>query len=305
MKKVILPKVSVIITTFGNPLFLGKAIESVLNQSFTDIELIVVDDNNPDTEDRIQTENILTNFLDVDHRIIYLKHDCNFNGAVARNSGLAVANGKYIAFLDNDDEYYPERLAKCINLMEQCEANIAGVYTGCEFRVSGQIYHIHKNVQPGNFIVNTLACNFMFGSGSNIFVRKRVIDELNGFDESFLRHQDYEFLVRLFENHSLAAIPEVLLIKNNENMNLPKVEAIIEIKEQYLNKFNSVIESLKEDDKRYIYIQNYISIAEHALKSRRIGLSIKFYNRAKDYGSLSMNVVLRRLVLILFFFRKW
>jgi glycosyltransferase involved in cell wall biosynthesis len=305
MQKIIVPKVSIIVTTFGNPLYLGKAIKSVLTQSFKDIELIVVDDNNPDTDARILTENVLSNFIDVDHRIIYLKHDCHMNGAVARNSGLAIANGKYIAFLDNDDEYYPERIAKCFIQMEQSEADIAGVFTGCEFRVKGKTYHIHKNVQPGNFLVDALACNFMFGSGSNIFVHKCVIDELDGFDESFLRHQDYEFLVRVFEHYSLAAIPEVLLIKNNENINLPNVEAIIEIKSQYLKKFNSIIESLKEEEKRYIYFKNYLSIGEHSLKSRKIRLSNKFYKRAKEYGSLSFNDILRRLLLMLFFFKKW
>jgi len=63
----------------------------------------------------------------------------------------------------------------------------------------------------------------MFGTGSNIFIRKSVVDELKGFDEAFLRHQDYEFLVRVFEKYTLEAIPEILVIKNNENLNLPDV----------------------------------------------------------------------------------
>lgn len=298
-------KVSVIITTYGKPVFLKNAILSVFAQSFKDIELIIVDDNNPQTDARFATESLIANFNKLGHNIVYLKHDSNKNGAVARNTALKVSKGKYISFLDNDDEYYSDRIARCFIVMEKCEDNIAGVYTGCEFRVGGSTYHIHENVQPGNFLKDTLACDFMFGSGSNIFVRKSVIDELNGFDESFLRHQDYEFLARVFKKYSLAAIPEVLLIKNNENTNLPNVEAIIDIKAKYLAKFNPIIESLNHDEKRYIYFKNYLSIAEQALKSRKFRLSKEYYERAKYYGDFSINELFRRVVLTFFYLVKW
>lgn len=73
----------------------------------------------------------------------------------------------------------------------------------------------------------------MFCTGSNIFVRRAVIDELNGFDEAFLRHQDYEFLVRLFEKYSLIALPDILVIKNNENVNMPDVVKMESVNKQY------------------------------------------------------------------------
>ena len=224
---------------------------------------------------------------------------------MARNTGLKAASGEYIAFLDGDDEFYPDRIHKCYTKIEKLTEDFAGVYTGCEFRKGGMKYHSFKDVQPGRFLVETLACNFMFGSGSNIFVRKSVIDELNGFDECFLRHQDYEFLVRVFEKYSLAAIPEVLLVKNNENANLPMVESVIEIKDQYLKKFDKIIENLNDIEKRYIYNKNYLSIAEHALKSRKFMLSKKYYDLAKHYGDLSMNELFRRIVFTFFYLLKW
>ena len=92
---------------------------------------------------------------------------------------MAKATGKYIAFLDSDDEYKEERLQKCFDLMENEPGNIAGVYSGCEFRRGGKRYHIERKIESGNYLVQTLACTFRFCTGSNIFVRKDLIRWVN------------------------------------------------------------------------------------------------------------------------------
>lgn len=287
--------VSVIIPTFGEPKFLKKSIESVVKQTFLLWELIVVDDNDPESQERIKTEKIMDEYKD-DKRIIYLKHPKNMNGANARNTGIEKSKGKYISFLDSDDEYLPNRLFKCYSLLEKEPREVAGVYTGCEFRRGGKTFHIEKNIKSGNFLVSTLACTFMFCTGSNLFIRKTVVDELGGFDGAFLRHQDYEFLVRLFENYSLFSLPEVLVIKNNENYNLPNVNKMIDIKKQYLEKYKSIIDSLPENDQMYIYHNQWISIAEAAQKEKNVTIAKKYYELAQRYGRLSIKEYLRRIV---------
>lgn len=296
--------VSVIIPTYGTPCFLKSSIQSVINQTFKNWELIIIDDNNPDTEARKQTEAIISDFQKIEKRILYIKHKYNKNGAAARNTGFAAAKGKYISLLDSDDEYTIERLQKCYNVMEQASQNIAGVYTGCEYRKGGKVYHVDKRALSGNFLINTLACNFKFSTGSNIFFRKSVVDELNGFDPKFLRHQDYEFLVRAFKKYSLAGISEVLVIKNNENINLPSVEKMIVIKEQYLNKFKDIINSLPQKHQEYIYHTQYILVAEAALRSNKKSIAKKYYKLA---GSLTMNEFARKMgfTLINLFKYKW
>jgi glycosyltransferase involved in cell wall biosynthesis len=289
-------KVSVIIPTFGVPIFLENAINSVLRQTLNDVELIIVDDNDPNTEARNLTEKIVNKYNNNEDKIKYLKHPKNLNGAAARNTGFAEARGKYISLLDSDDEYHIERLEKCFNKLEQCSKPIAGVYSGCEFRKKGKKYHVHKNVESGNFLVATLACTFMLSTGSNIFVRKSVVDELNGFDDQFLRHQDYEFLVRLFKEYSLEAIPEVLVIKNNENFNLPDVHKMIHIKVQFLQKFKSIINRLIASDQNYIYKNNYVYIAEQALKTKQISIANNYYAKAKEYGALTLKNRYRKMI---------
>lgn len=289
--------ISVIIPTYGIPLYLDKTIQSVQKQTLSCFELIIVDDNNPETEARNQTAVLVNKFMLNDNRIKYLKHERNQNGAIARNTGFAIAKGKYISLLDSDDLYAPDRLEKCYNAMEKAPQDVAGVYTGCEFRKSGVTYNRFTNVKSGNHLVDTLACRFMICTGSNIFVKKTIVDELNGFDGAFLRHQDYEFLVRLFERYSLIAIPEILVVKNNENFNLPNLEKQIAIKKQYLDKYKYIIDKLPEKDVNHIMHGNYMNIAENAVSRCNFKVANEYYNLASQYGGLSIKEWVRRLAL--------
>ncbi len=288
-------QVSVVIPTYGEPTYLKRSIDSVVKQTYTNIEIIIVDDNDPETHHRKETESILSTYND--NRIKYLKHPYNKNGAAARNTALKIATGEYISFLDSDDEYLPTRIEKCLYYMSNNDHHVAGVYTGCEFRKGGSKYNCYLDVKEGNFLVDTLACRFMFCTGSNIFIRKEVIDEIQGFDESFIRHQDYEFLVRVFEKYSLKAIKEILVIKNNENINLPNVERMANVKKQYLEKFSYIIERLSEENKNYIYHSNYISLAEQCQRQGKLKKANEFYSKAKEYSPITKLEWKRRLLL--------
>lgn len=287
--------ITTIIPAYGKPELLQNAICSVQNQTYSDWELIVVDDNNPKTEDRLQTQKILDKFTSEDSRIRYIKHPRNLNGAAARNTGIYQARGEYIAFLDSDDEYYPQRFQKCLNALQNVSSKVAGVYTGCEFKRKGKKFRTVKTVKPGNFMVETLACTFLFCTGSNLFMKASAVRQLQGFDESFLRHQDYEFLVRYFEEFALAAVPEVLVIKNNENTNVPNVDRIIQIKKQYLRKYNTIITGLPSDKKDYIYRSQYIQIAEAAQRTAEDKIAQDYYNRANVLKGLTCKEQARRL----------
>jgi glycosyltransferase involved in cell wall biosynthesis len=99
------PLISVVMPTFNDTPFLEEAIESVLNQTLTDFEFIIVNDGSTDN-----TEAIIQKYLQADPRIIYLKHDHNLGNTVARNTGNVAAHGKYIALMDSDDVLASDRL---------------------------------------------------------------------------------------------------------------------------------------------------------------------------------------------------
>src|SRR5699024_12674415 len=92
------PLVSVIIPTYGQPTNLITSINSVLDQDYSAVEIILVDDNNPDTDARLKTEKLMfENFNEISN-VKYLKHEVNKNGSAARNTGFKYSHGKYICF---------------------------------------------------------------------------------------------------------------------------------------------------------------------------------------------------------------
>ena len=101
--------VSVVIPTFRRPDKLERAIESVLAQTYPRVEVIVVDDNDPDTEGRLLTEQIMFRYV-ANSRVRYIKHEHNKNGSAARNTGARNSDAEFVAFLDDDDEFFPEKI---------------------------------------------------------------------------------------------------------------------------------------------------------------------------------------------------
>lgn len=291
--------VSVIMPTYGDTKYLQNAINSVLAQSERDLELIVVDDNNPDSEWRKKAEEMVSQTAIRDNRVKYLKHPHNINGAAARNTGLKEAKGDYIAFIDADDEYVKNRVERCVKVLQGTPEKIGGVYTGCEFRRFGKKYNEFIAVQDGNHLIETLKCTFMFCSGSNIFMKREAVMAIEGFDEHFQRHQDYEFLVRFFQKYDMISIPEILLIKNNEMPFTPNVEKLIEIKEQYLGKYKYIIDQLDKEDATDIYYTQYILVGETALKHRQYQTARKYYSMAAKYKRLDMKRRVRKIGFVL------
>ena len=106
-------KVSVITASYNCAKFIEESIKSVLNQSYEDLELIIVDDCSTDN-----TEEIVNKYIKQDSRIKFYKLDKNSGAAVVRNKGLEVAKGRFIAFLDSDDIWDKEKLKKKINFMK-------------------------------------------------------------------------------------------------------------------------------------------------------------------------------------------
>ena len=292
-----MPEVSVIIPSYGVPDRLERTVSSVLNQTFQDLECIVVDDNNPDTENRKLTEQLMQRLQAKDPRVVYLRHEKNKNGSAARNTGLRAAKGNNISLLDSDDEYLPQRVEKCLKaLKDNTDPRIKCVYTGCEYRRNNQPYRIMQNVRTGNFMAEFLAFDFNIYTGSNIFMEKAAADEIHGFDESFTRHQDVEFLIRYFEKYDILGIPDVLVIKNSDGKNTPSAVKFEGIKKHFLETFEPLIKTLTPEQQNRIYGANDRQLAEMFQREGNRRQARYYYDRVKKHGAYTMNARIRRLV---------
>ena len=127
-------KVSVIIPTYNRAEFLRSAIESALNQTYTDLEIIVSDDKSTD-----HTREVVKSFKD--NRIKYILNEGNKGPSATRNTAILASKGEYIAFLDDDDEWLPDKLQSQVEVLDKSQVKICGVYTNRLFieKASGKI----------------------------------------------------------------------------------------------------------------------------------------------------------------------
>ena len=293
------PLVSVVIPTYGRAAFLERCIESVIKQSYKNIEIIVVDDNDPSSDSREDTEKVVKKYLS-NSRFIYLQHEKNKNGSAARNTGWKKSEGKYITFLDDDDVILPEKIRKQVECMESLNESWGACYSGYRIVVQGNtIIHSTEN-RSGDCYCYALMRTMFMGSGSNLFLRKQVVDEVNGYDESFQRNQDIEFLVRVLEKYKLAYVDEELLcIYQNENRVKRSFNEIDYYAQYYLSKFRSRIDLLPKDEKRKVLSVISLERCRVAFykKEYKVGINILLQNKVSVFMTIKYGIYLLKRVL--------
>lgn len=187
----VLPIVSVIIPAYNVAPFIAEAIESVLAQTYSDYEIIVINDGSPDTK---ELETVLAPYAD---RIVYLKQEHKGAGA-ARNTGLRVARGQFVAFLDADDGWMPDFLREQIKFI-QSDGGYTLVYADAQLfgdpRARGTIMELEPSQRPVTF--ETLIGERCIVNTSSVLARRKPILEVGLFDESIRNSQDFDLWVRL------------------------------------------------------------------------------------------------------------
>jgi glycosyltransferase involved in cell wall biosynthesis len=198
------PIVSVIIPTYNNSAYLANAIESAIAQTFRDIEIIVIDDGSTD-----DTQKVLTCFGDK----IQVIHQCNQGPSAARNAGLRKSQGNYIAFLDSDDQWLPDKLTRQMPLFEM-DPQVGVVFSDTFYVYKGKI-------QPKtSFQLRPPSSGFIFNSlfGKNFIpmltaiVRRECFNQVGFFDENLKACEDYDMWLRISKSWKFAYVAEPLAL---------------------------------------------------------------------------------------------
>ena len=199
-----MPWVSIIIPTYNRRDFLREAIRSVLEQSFRDFELIVVDDGSDDgTREMIQREfpGLLT----------YLYQE-NQGVSRARNRGLKLAQGEFVAFLDSDDLWLPRKLERQMAFMQsQPKAQIC--YTDEIWIRRGVRVNPKKKHAKYSGWIYPRCLPLCIISPSSALMRRGLLEEVGGFDEELPVCEDYDLWLRISARHPVHFLPEKLIIK--------------------------------------------------------------------------------------------
>lgn len=191
------PLVSVVIPTYKRADLIEKSLQSVLNQTYKNIEIIIVDDNDPKSEDRKNTSNLINKYMAKYSNITYVKLDKNSGGCVARNKGLELSKGKYINFLDDDDLFHKDKIKKQVEKIEQSQEELAVV--GCFARIidsKGNVKRIEKEEIRGNVFLHQLGKNVC--TTSLALINREVCVKSGGFIK-IPSSQEHLFFIKIFE----------------------------------------------------------------------------------------------------------
>ncbi|MCT7956877.1 glycosyltransferase family 2 protein [Laspinema palackyanum] len=249
-----MPIISIIIPAYNAETTILETLNSVQNQTFLDWEAIVIDDGSTDC-----TRQIVNGMNDP--RIQVFSYP-NAGVAMARNQGLMKATGDYIAFLDADDLWIPDKLELQLRaLQDHPEAGVAYSWNYYQYENPSDSYADISQRFEGNVYADLLIKNFL-QNGSNPLVRKEAIASVGLFDPTIKSCEDWDYYLRLARNWPFVLVPKVQVIYRQSS---DSVSSNIEVMEDYLlllinRTFESVPQELKPLKKQSIsWVYKYVA----------------------------------------------
>lgn len=233
--------VSVIMPSYNTAEFIKESINSVLNQTYQNFEIIIVDDCSTDNTDEVVAEI-------KDERIKYLKNEKNSGAAVSRNRALREAKGKWIAFLDSDDVWLPEKLEKQISFMKENGYS----FTFTDYRIVWNGKDMEPKIYIGPNVVNRkLMYRYCYFSTITVMYNREEIGLVQIADVK--KNNDYAMWLKIIEKADCYRLPEVLSyyykhdnsISSGSKIKLIKHHYILYRKAMELGKLKSVLYTIK------------------------------------------------------------
>lgn len=255
--------ISVIIPSYNRADFLPRTLESVARQTFRPLEVVIVDDQSPDNTPDICAALIEKYKGQLD--IVYTRHEKNKGEGGARNTGMRLARGNYMAFLDSDDEWLPQKLERQVSFLKETGAN--GVF--CEsFLVENERYDsaIHTKIDHDVIVPERLltrGCGY--GTGTNLLISRRAIaDDI--FDESMRLFIDLDWLYRVSQQSKLMIMHDGLSYYHKAPMR--QGDYIRERVDIFMQKYQHVLEKWPWYKRRQVHacMDWYIAHAYEANK---------------------------------------
>jgi len=224
------PLISVIIPSKNRPVFILKAIESVLAQTYKNVEIIVVDDGS-----EVPLTSVLAKSIGL--RVQCLRHGCSKGAPMARNTGIKHAKGEYIAFLDDDDIWLPEKLERQLLVFQSAGEDTGLVYCGFTY-IHNDSDVAECGCEDRGHVFNRLLLKNFVGSASLPLIRMECFKSSGAFDENFQSFQDWDMWLRIAQNYLIDFIDESLVLRTMHGEQITSdLKAKISGREQYIRKY--------------------------------------------------------------------
>ena len=271
-------KITCVIPSYKRCDTVTRAIDSVLAQTYKNIEVCLVDDNIPGDEYSQRLQDALKKY-DGDSRVRYITQEKHINGAVARNVGIKAASGEYIGFLDDDDEWLPEKIEQQVKVLQsdpEIDA-VSALWTlyegGKEVRKCAP--YTADNLQLKVFLRDVAVFT------STVLIKKSSIERFGGFDGELLRHQDLQFLVDALKESKFEVLPEYLVrLHADSEINRPNVEKLIKAKRAFFQSVDAEFRKYSKSDQKRIRNAHYYEVVFQALKAKKYKIAMKYMLKA-------------------------
>lgn len=293
------PLISIVIPTYKRPHRLERSISSVLKQTYTNWEIIIVDDNDEDSPSRRDTVNFMLNYTS-DNRIKYIKHKKNMGGGLARNAGVKHACGKFIAFLDDDDEFLPTKLEKQLDKFRNSKfKKLGAVY--CRSKTvdsSGKLLRYSNVRVSGNVLTSHLLRNVT--PCPTIFIEKEVLKSIGGFRD-LPSGQEYEMMLRFFaKGYEIDFVDEILVVFHSgeygsistSKNKIDGTKKIYKIQEKYFN-------YLTKPEIRKVKHSYFLSLYRQYMDKNDKKNALKYYKKAINEDFVQFENLIESLTFVL------
>ena len=263
------PLVSVVIPAYNAEDFITETLDSVLSQTYDNIEVLVVDDGSKD-----KTPQIVQSFAQKDSRITLLQQQ-NSGVAAARNLGIQKSRGEYVAPLDHDDIWYPEKLEKQVECMLNSDDSVGLIYCwSININEQGEILHLRSQSYgcsiEGKVYLPLLYLNFL-GNGSVPLIRRSCFEKVGGYNYQ-LREQnaqgceDWDMYLRIAESYEFRLVPDFLVgyrqVTSSMSCNCTTLERSYELMmAEIQSKFSTLPKKIYSWSRGYFY--NYLVGQSH------------------------------------------
>jgi glycosyltransferase involved in cell wall biosynthesis len=255
--------ISAVVPTYNRSDLLLGALESICNQTFRPIEIVVVDDGSTDDTLVVMSEWARKN-EEAGALLVRCVRQMHQGANAARNRGIKESHGEFIAFLDSDDRWLPDKLAKQIPVLQE-DADIGGVYCGLQNvdLVSKEQYPSEPRTYPVGNLLQKLLIHDVTEATSCWVVRKERFERVGAFDVTLPARQDWDMWIRLSEKYSIGCVPEILVELGNHPG------------ERVRSKAQREIEAHKIIFRKYAYLRAqfplWVSLAARSAMYRRRG----------------------------------
>lgn len=274
--------VSVVIPTYNRSEMVERAVRSVQAQTYTNLDILIIDDGSTD-----DTRQHMAALQEDDNRLRYFRHETNRGAQAARNSGMRVATGNYIAFLDSDNEWLPQKIEKQMALFTARPASPGVVYCGFS-RVNFEQLVMCNYIPEFRGQIYTHVLQDWLTDTSTLLVRRELLEKIGGVDETLRAYHEWDLCIRLARECEFDFVADCLTIYHEHTG--PSISKNLMID---ATGYQNVVESYEGEITREcgpkILSRHYLKIARLFILANQFDLAKKFFRKSFQQDSSNLN----------------